>query len=103
MFSNEPLRASHFTAQAGIGDTYPAMTVIAIMAGLLSILWSSGSGSEVIRPIAVPMVGGMVSSTLQTLLVIPAIYAMAKGWRLPLLAGDAPEPHAASQQPQATK
>ena len=59
------------------------MTVVAIMAGLLPILWSTGAGSEVMRRIAVPMVGGMVSSTLLTLLVIPAIYAIVKGWRLP--------------------
>jgi Cu(I)/Ag(I) efflux system membrane protein CusA/SilA len=59
------------------------MTVVAIMAGLLPILWSNGTGSEVMRRIAVPMVGGMVSSTLLTLLVIPAIYTIVKGWRLP--------------------
>jgi len=57
------------------------MTVSAIMAGLLPILWSTGTGSEVMRRIAVPMVGGMVSSTVLTLLVIPAIYAIAKGWQ----------------------
>jgi Cu(I)/Ag(I) efflux system membrane protein CusA/SilA len=55
------------------------MTVTAIMAGLLPILWSSGTGSEVMQRIAVPMVGGMVSSTVLTLAVIPAIYAMAMG------------------------
>lgn len=59
------------------------MTVVAIMAGLLPILWSEGTGSEVMRRIAVPMVGGMVSSTVLTLLVIPAIYAIVKGGRLP--------------------
>ena len=59
------------------------MTVVAIMAGLLPILWSTGTGSEVMRRIAVPMVGGMISSTVLTLLVIPAIYAIIKGWRLP--------------------
>ena len=59
------------------------MTVVAIMAGLLPILWSTGTGSEVMRRIAVPMVGGMVSSTVLTLLVIPAIYAIVKGWGLP--------------------
>jgi len=56
------------------------MTVVAIMAGLLPILWSTGTGSEVMRRIAVPMVGGMVSSTVLTLIVIPAIYALVKGW-----------------------
>ena len=54
------------------------MTVIAIMAGLLPIMWSSGTGSEVMRRIAAPMVGGMVSSTFLTLIVIPAIYALVK-------------------------
>jgi Cu(I)/Ag(I) efflux system membrane protein CusA/SilA len=58
------------------------MTVTAIMAGLLPILWATGTGSEVMRRIAVPMIGGMVSSTLLTLLVIPALYAVVKGWRL---------------------
>jgi len=59
------------------------MTVIAIMAGLLPILWNTGTGSEVMQRIAVPMIGGMVSSTVLTLLVIPAIYGLIKGWRLP--------------------
>ncbi|MCC6134896.1 MAG: efflux RND transporter permease subunit [Gammaproteobacteria bacterium] len=54
------------------------MTVVAIMAGLLPILWSSGAGSEVMRRIAAPMVGGMISSTVLTLIVIPAIYALVK-------------------------
>ena len=60
------------------------MTVVAIMAGLLPILWSTGAGSEVMQRIAVPMIGGMVSSTVLTLVVIPAIYALVKGYRLPL-------------------
>jgi len=59
------------------------MTVVAIMAGLVPILWSTGTGSEVMRRIAAPMVGGMVSSTVLTLLVIPALYALIKGWGLP--------------------
>ncbi|MBI5007423.1 MAG: efflux RND transporter permease subunit [Nitrosomonadales bacterium] len=54
------------------------MTVVAIMAGLLPILWSSGTGSEVMRRIAAPMVGGMISSAVLTLLVIPVIYALIK-------------------------
>jgi Cu(I)/Ag(I) efflux system membrane protein CusA/SilA len=54
------------------------MTVIAIMAGLLPILWSSGAGSEVMRRIAAPMVGGMISSAVLTLLLIPLIYALLK-------------------------
>jgi Cu(I)/Ag(I) efflux system membrane protein CusA/SilA len=59
------------------------MTVVAIMAGLLPILWGAGTGSEVMSRIAAPMVGGMVSSTVLTLAVIPAIYALVKQWRLP--------------------
>lgn len=59
------------------------MTVAAIMAGLLPILWSTGVGSEVMQRIAVPMIGGMVSSTLLTLIVIPAIYALIEGRGLP--------------------
>ena len=54
------------------------MTVTAIMAGLLPIMWGSGTGAEVMRRIAAPMVGGMVSSTLLTLAVIPALYALVK-------------------------
>jgi Cu(I)/Ag(I) efflux system membrane protein CusA/SilA len=54
------------------------MTVVAIMAGLLPIMWSHGTGAEVMQRIALPMIGGMVSSTVLTLLVIPAIYALVK-------------------------
>jgi copper/silver efflux system protein len=56
------------------------MTVVAIMAGLLPIMWSTGTGSEVMQRIAVPMIGGMMSSTVLTLIVIPAVYALVKGW-----------------------
>ena len=58
------------------------MTVVAIMAGLLPIMWGTGTGSEVMSRIAAPMVGGMVSSTILTLAVIPAIYGLVKQWRL---------------------
>ncbi len=58
------------------------MTVVAIMAGLLPIMWGSGTGSEVMSRIAAPMVGGMISSTVLTLAVIPAIYAWVKQWKL---------------------
>jgi Cu(I)/Ag(I) efflux system membrane protein CusA/SilA len=59
------------------------MTVMAIMAGLLPIMWSTGAGSEIMQRIAVPMIGGMISSTLLTLIVIPAIFGLIKGFRLP--------------------
>jgi Cu(I)/Ag(I) efflux system membrane protein CusA/SilA len=55
------------------------MTVAAIIAGLLPIMWNQGTGAEVMQRIAVPMIGGMVSATLLTLIVIPAIYAVVKG------------------------
>ena len=58
------------------------MTVVAIMAGLLPIMWGTGTGSEVMSRIAAPMVGGMISSTVLTLAVIPAIYALVKQWQL---------------------
>jgi Cu(I)/Ag(I) efflux system membrane protein CusA/SilA len=54
------------------------MTVIAIMAGLIPILWSQGVGADVLKRIAAPMVGGMISSTILTLVVIPAIYSLWK-------------------------
>jgi Cu(I)/Ag(I) efflux system membrane protein CusA/SilA len=54
------------------------MTTAAIMAGLLPILWGNGAGASVMKRIAAPMVGGMLSSTVLTLVVIPAIYAL---WR----------------------
>ncbi|MDB5526498.1 MAG: heavy metal efflux pump, CzcA family protein [Rhizobium sp.] len=56
------------------------MTVVAIMAGLVPILWSTGTGSEIMQRIAVPMIGGMISSTLLTLIVIPAVYGLVKGF-----------------------
>ena len=54
------------------------MTVTAIIAGLLPILWGHGAGADVMKRIAAPMVGGMVSSTILTLVVIPAIYSLWK-------------------------
>ncbi len=59
------------------------MTVVAILAGLAPIMWSSGTGSEVMKRIAAPMVGGMLSAMVLTLLVVPAIYAIWKGFGLP--------------------
>jgi len=83
------VRAGH---QATLHDLYDAvmegavdrvrpkiMTVTAIMAGLLPIMWSTGAGASVMKRIAAPMIGGMVSSTILTLLVIPAIYSLWKG------------------------
>jgi Cu(I)/Ag(I) efflux system membrane protein CusA/SilA len=54
------------------------MTVVAIMAGLLPILWGNGTGASIMKRIAAPMVGGMISSTILTLVVIPAVYSIWK-------------------------
>jgi len=58
------------------------MTVTAIIAGLLPIMWGHGTGSQAMKRIAAPMVGGMISSTLLTLLLIPVIYVLWKGYSL---------------------
>jgi len=59
------------------------MTVTAIIAGLVPIMWSTGTGSEIMQRIAVPMIGGMISSTLLTLIVIPVIFGLVRGFGLP--------------------
>ena len=53
-----------------------AMTVAVILAGLLPIMWGSGTGSEVMQRIAAPMVGGMITAPLLSMLVIPAAYLL---------------------------
>ncbi len=58
-----------------------AMTATAIIAGLLPIMWGTGTGSEVMQRIAAPMVGGMLTTTLLCLLVLPLIYALVLQWR----------------------
>ena len=58
------------------------MTVTAIIAGLLPILWGHGAGADVMKRIATPMVGGMVSFTVLTLMVIPAAYSLWKEWEV---------------------
>ena len=73
------------------------MTVCAIIAGLLPIMWGSGTGSETMRRIAAPMVGGMVSATVLTLVVIPAIYALVKEWGIRRHAGGVTSPRPVEQ------
>lgn len=58
------------------------MTVTAIIAGLMPIMWSSGSGADVMKRIASPMVGGMITATALTLLVIPSIYFLWRSWQI---------------------
>jgi Cu(I)/Ag(I) efflux system membrane protein CusA/SilA len=55
------------------------MTVITVIVGLLPIMWGSGTGSEVMRRIAAPMVGGMVTATVLTLVILPSLYLIANG------------------------
>jgi Cu(I)/Ag(I) efflux system membrane protein CusA/SilA len=62
------------------------MTVTAITAGLAPILWSTGTGADVMKRIASPMVGGMVSATALTLVVIPAIYLLWRRWQVSRMA-----------------
>jgi Cu(I)/Ag(I) efflux system membrane protein CusA/SilA len=64
------------------------MTVMAIIAGLLPIMWSHGAGADVMKRIAAPMIGGMVTSTILTLAVIPAIYALWRGWAMRRLSAE---------------
>jgi Cu(I)/Ag(I) efflux system membrane protein CusA/SilA len=73
------------------------MTTAAIMAGLLPILWGNGAGASVMKRIAAPMVGGMLSSTILTLVVIPAIYALWREREVRALA--APSPVTAFRDP----
>ena len=65
------------------------MTVVAIIAGLAPILWSHGTGADVMKRIAAPMVGGMITSTVLTLVVIPSIYLLWRRRQLVRGAGDA--------------
>jgi Cu(I)/Ag(I) efflux system membrane protein CusA/SilA len=59
------------------------MTVITVIVGLLPIMWGSGTGSEVMRRIAAPMVGGMVTATVLTLVILPSLYLIVNGRKLP--------------------
>jgi Cu(I)/Ag(I) efflux system membrane protein CusA/SilA len=82
IYLDNALKEAKARVAAGGGTFTRADLHEAIMAGLLPIMWSHGTGAEVMQRIAVPMIGGMVSSTLLTLVVIPAIYAVVKGVRL---------------------
>ena len=66
------------------------MTVTSTIAGLLPIMWGAGTGAETMRRIAAPMVGGLVSATLLTLVVIPVVFALVRGARLPRGVADSP-------------
>ena len=73
------------------------MTASVILAGLLPIMWSHGTGADVMKRIAAPMVGGVVTSVIVVLLVYPAIYYIWKGWNL----ADVAEPPASQPEESA--
>jgi Cu(I)/Ag(I) efflux system membrane protein CusA/SilA len=54
------------------------MTVSAVLASLVPILWESGIGSDVMKPIAAPIVGGMITSTINVLILVPVLFALVK-------------------------
>jgi Cu(I)/Ag(I) efflux system membrane protein CusA/SilA len=58
------------------------MTVATTLIGLLPVMWGTGTGSQIMKRIAAPMVGGLVSSTIMTLIIIPVIYNLWKHWEL---------------------
>jgi copper/silver efflux system protein len=79
---NEQLLAEAVLNGAGMRVRPVMMTAAAIVLGLLPILYGTGTGSEVMSRIAAPMVGGMVSATALTLIVIPAVYFVWKKYAL---------------------
>lgn len=71
--SSEPVPGFHM-----IGRRPATITLTVIVAGLLPIMWSHGTGSEVMQRIAAPMIGGMITAPLLSLLVIPAAYRILR-------------------------
>jgi Cu(I)/Ag(I) efflux system membrane protein CusA/SilA len=87
--------ALRLQGKQSLGDLYQAvmigtvdrvrpklMTVTAIIAGLLPILWATGTGASVMKRIAAPMVGGMIGAVIDELIVLPAVYSLWKEWQL---------------------
>ena len=88
--------------EGAVGRVRPKMmTVTAIMAGLVPILWSQGTGADMMKRIAAPMVGGMLTSTVLTLAVIPVVYSLWKERSLPRSNGSLrPDSHASRHDEQ---
>jgi len=80
-----PLSATDITQAVLSGTTQRvrpiAMTATAVIAGLIPIMWGSGTGSDVMQRIAAPMIGGMFTATLLSLLVLPVIYGLVLQWK----------------------
>ncbi len=69
--------------RGAVGRVRPKiMTASVILAGLLPIMWGHGTGTDVMKRIAAPMVGGIITSVIVVLLVFPAIYYIWRGWSL---------------------
>ncbi len=80
--------------EGALGRLRPVvMTVTAITAGLAPILWSTGTGADVMKRVAAPMVGGMLTATVLTLGVIPAIYLLWRQWQVARSPEHAPAEH----------
>jgi Cu(I)/Ag(I) efflux system membrane protein CusA/SilA len=58
------------------------MTVAVALLGLVPIMWSSGTGADVMKPIAAPMIGGMISSAIHVLIMTPVIFVIMKKYDL---------------------
>jgi copper/silver efflux system protein len=79
------------------------MTVCAVLASLIPILWESGIGSDVMKPIAAPIVGGMITSTIHVLILVPVFFVMMKERALKrgtlVARGDSTSTHGSAAQP----
>jgi Cu(I)/Ag(I) efflux system membrane protein CusA/SilA len=81
MNSNEDLQAA--IIEGAVERVRPKlMTVATTLIGLLPVMWGTETGSQVMKRIAAPMVGGLVSSAVLTLVIIPAVYFIWKRWQL---------------------
>jgi copper/silver efflux system protein len=74
------------------------MTVVSTIGGLLPLMWAAGAGSATMQRIAAPMIGGLITSTVLTLIVIPVIYALWREWqvrhgRVPIVVTDTRQLH----------
>jgi len=82
---NGHLSASEIMQAVSYGTTQRvrpiAMTATAVIAGLIPIMWGSGTGSDVMQRIAAPMIGGMFTATILSLLVLPVVYGLVLQWR----------------------
>jgi Cu(I)/Ag(I) efflux system membrane protein CusA/SilA len=80
---NDEADVTAAVTEGAVGRLRPkVMTVVAIIAGLAPILWSTGTGADVMKRIAAPMVGGMITSTILTLAVIPSMYLLWRKWQV---------------------